>query len=591
MRHPGDNSAEGEEPPETGGPVRTLPERYTVRESDNRRFLICFEAPHIAVYVEPGFTASASAARKAPPCTIFLDGAAQSEPFMDLEKQIYNFDHHEGCVRAFMLATCEQVLVMILKGLDLRGRDWQIHANEPDLDTVLAIWLILNHARVQQKDFGGLARLCALVRLEGLIDAHGLEMTALSGLPPRPLLKTKKMIDYLRAEEVDLKSKGLWRDNDFLQYTALILHKVDRIIYKSEELDDVKDVQELARTEIGKNRIAVAVETRLGIYELEPYLNRMYGESLGVVFLKKDNGMYTIRSWDPFMPGDLNAVYKILNFNDPAVRGRADGDGWGGSAEIGGSPRESGTKLTPQQIVKACREAFQKPRPGRNPIRFIHSLMLTSAIVGAAAACQSYLPSPAWLRSPALRSLWAETDFIFFAALLLFSAVGLAILAHRRPWQFGIAAPAGKSWWVVFPFVFLSTLAIGFYFPYKGMGVAGTFEKIIYFVAALPLASEILFRSLTHGIMVSANNVQRPGGRWFFSFPSVAAASQYAVFLAFHLLWPDNSLKELQAAAAVECLALGCVLGLASGFVRERSQSVFPAILFHALGMAVFLVY
>jgi hypothetical protein len=493
-------------------------------------------------------------------------------------------------VRPFTLSTCEQVLVMILKGMDLRGPNWRVHANEPDLDTVLAIWLILNHVRVQQKDFGGLARLCALVRLEGLIDAHGLEMTALSGFPPKPLSKTKKMIDHLRSEEMDLKSKGLWRDNDFLQYTALILHKVDRIIYKSEELDDLKDVQELARIEIGRNRIAVAVETRLGIYELEPYLNRMYGESLGVVFLKKDNGMYTIRNLDPFMPGDLNAVYKILNFTDPAVRGRAGGDQWGGSADIGGSPREGGTKLTPQEIVKACRAAFQKPGSGRNLIRFIHSLMIACVIIGVAAIGQFYLPSQAWLSGPATRRLFAETDFILFAGLLLLSAMGLAILAHRRPWQFGIAAPTGKSWWFVFPLVFFSVLGIGSYFPYKGMGLGGTFEKIIYLMITIPLASEILFRSLIHGIMVSANNIQRSSGRWFFSFPSFAAAAVYAVFLASLLLLPDILLSGLKAAAWVECLLAGFVLGLANGFVRDRSQSVFPAILFHALGMAVFLI-
>ena len=133
------------------------------------------------------------------------------------------------------------------------------------------------------------------------------------------------MIEYLRAEEVDLKSKGIWKETDFLEHTALILHKVDRIIYTSEELDDVKDVKELARVVFGDNRIAVVVETQLGIYELESYLDRLYGESLGLVILKKDEGTYTLRSWDPFMPGDLNAVYNILNFIDPAVRGRPGG--------------------------------------------------------------------------------------------------------------------------------------------------------------------------------------------------------------------------------------------------------------------------
>ena len=67
---------------------------------------------------------------------------------MDHERQVYNFDHHEGCVRAFTLASCEQTLVMYMKGLDLQGREWNIFANEPDLDTILAIWILLNHSRI-----------------------------------------------------------------------------------------------------------------------------------------------------------------------------------------------------------------------------------------------------------------------------------------------------------------------------------------------------------------------------------------------------------------------------------------------------------
>ena len=78
-------------------------------------------------------------------------------------------------------------------------------------------------------------------------------------------MNLRKIIDYLSAEEVDLKSKGIWKENDFSEYTALILHKVDRIFYKSDELSDLKAVKELARVEIGNNRIAVIVETQLEI--------------------------------------------------------------------------------------------------------------------------------------------------------------------------------------------------------------------------------------------------------------------------------------------------------------------------------------
>ena len=92
------------------------PQRYVIKDSNAGRILNCLEAPNVAVHIETGLSVSASAARKSSPGTIYLDGAAQCEPFMDHEKHIYNFDHHEGCLRPFTLSTCEQVLIMILKG-------------------------------------------------------------------------------------------------------------------------------------------------------------------------------------------------------------------------------------------------------------------------------------------------------------------------------------------------------------------------------------------------------------------------------------------------------------------------------------------
>ena len=182
------------------GGITRLPQRYVIKDSGDTRILTCLDAPNIAVQVESGLTVSASTARKSPAGTIYLDGVAQSEPFMDHEKQIYNFDHHEGCLRPFTLSTCEQVLLMILKGLDLRSREWSVFANEPDLDTILAIWLILNHQRIQQKNSGRRQFLYALVRHEGIIDSHGLEMTEFSGLPTELLIKTKKSaMNYLRS--------------------------------------------------------------------------------------------------------------------------------------------------------------------------------------------------------------------------------------------------------------------------------------------------------------------------------------------------------------------------------------------------------
>src|SRR6059036_2949344 len=120
-------------------------------------------------------TIADSAARKAAPGTIYLDGAAEGGPFLDVEKGLFNLDHHEGCVRSFTLATCEQAMVVIRKGMDLQRRDWTIYANDPDLDTVLAIWVLLNHVRLNELNGKTRVRIMPLLRLQGLIDAQGLE--------------------------------------------------------------------------------------------------------------------------------------------------------------------------------------------------------------------------------------------------------------------------------------------------------------------------------------------------------------------------------------------------------------------------------
>jgi membrane protease YdiL (CAAX protease family) len=582
------DAASAKRPPDKASAITHLPQRYIIKDSDEGRFLSCLEAPNIAVQVEAGLTVSASAARKSPGGTIYLDGVAQAEPFMDHEKQIYNFDHHEGCLRPFTLSTCEQVLVMILKGLDLRGREWKVFANEPDLDSILAIWLILNHLRIQQKDAGRMQSLYALVRLEGIIDSHGLEMTEFSGLPPDLLIRTKKMIDYLRAEEIDLKKKALWEQEDRLEHTVLILQKLDRIIYRSHDLADFKELKELARVELAGGRIAVVVEAELGIYELEPYLHRIYGESLGLAILKKAEGLYTLRRLDPFMPGDLDDVYRILNYRDPGVRCRTNNHRWGGSGDIGGSPRGISTKLSPGEIAQACRDAFQDPSAAAYAIHFFYALVTVSAIIAAAVISNLWLASGSWLSGAAAGALISKTDIAFFVALIVFTVAALMGISRARWWRFGIRVPTGKDWWIFLSVIVLAAMAGGVYFPDSALGSLNFNATAVYIFIVIPLASELLFRGLAHGILAKGTPTQGCNSRWFFSYPAVASAILYAAFIIglvflpriLEGVFPEKSIAETALAAFA--------FGLANGLVRERSRSIFPAIAFHAAALGIF---
>ncbi len=559
-----------------------LPERYVIKTSDADRALICLEAPNISVHVEAGLSFAGSVARKSPNGTIFLDGVAQSEPFMDHERQVYNLDHHEGCVRAFTLATCEQALVMYMKGLDLQSREWNVFANEPDLDTVLAIWILLNHARIGQQGSTQRRILFALVRFEGIIDSLGLELRELSALPPELMRKIQRVIDHLRATEMALKKSNRWIHYDYLAYCVEILHKIDQIFFKASDFADFQGVHELARVDLTEQRIAAVVEADMGIYEIEPHLNKIYGSRLGIVFLKKGDNAYTVRQMDLFMPVTLEEIYDWLNFSDPAVRSRAQAQKWGGAADIGGSPRDSGTALTPREIVQVCRKAVQKP----SLLRQAYQFGSTAALVGMILLCAQFArlawPPERWIAPLDVHPFWANANFSFITVLFLATAISLFFTAGRRSWQFGWSFPGGVSWWLFLPLSLIAGTAGGVYVPVDTAGGAITATIFGLGIIAMPLVTEMLFRSLGHGMLAQTHPIQRHDSRWFLSWPNLASALMYAVFvLGFSATAANPGIRE-KVIVGISAL----LFGLSQTMVRERSQSIWPAILFHMIAAA-----
>ena len=234
-------------------------------------------------------------------------------------------------------------------------------------------------------------------------------MRELSGFPEDLLQKLMRVIDRLRAEELELKKAGEWAGTNFLDYTLGVLRKLDQFLIKQGELDDFKGIEELARIELINNRIAVVVESDLGIYELEPHLAKLYGNRLGWVALRRGEKDYTLRQMDLFMPVNLEDVYQRLNFMDPAVKGRLNVNRWGGSGDIGGSPRSTGTRLAPAEIVSACRDVIDKRSDIRHVKRFLTSAVLAVLIlVAAIATAQTGIrrtgwSAKGWPRGPVIR--------------------------------------------------------------------------------------------------------------------------------------------------------------------------------------------
>jgi hypothetical protein len=589
-----DRMARGLAPADAGaglpGPAEPRPAsaRYRIREDPDGRVLVCSEAPTLRVRIERGVAVTAAAARGASPGTIFVDGAAQGEPFVDPQRAVYNLDHHEGCVRAFTLAACEQAMVLIRKGLDLRKRDWTVVANDVDLDALLAIWVLLNHLRLSGPDPRTRAAVMPLVRLEGVIDAHGLELVDLAALPSELLQESRRRLDRLIGREQALKSTGLWQRIDPLEYAVDRLTALDAQIYPPDHFEDVAEIEELARFDLCAGSVGVVCRAKVGIYEVEQQLRRFHGDRLGLLVLQKAPGEYALRQVDPSLPVVLDDVYELLNLVDPASGGNLSSNRWGGSSEIGGSPRTTGTGLDLPRIAEVLRQAYQRSSLSARVLRVAWAALGSSLALALALAA---IPAAHGLERE-LGALAREPALWFGTTLGLFCACFLGLVARRNPGVFGLRRPTGRGAWWLLPLAALGAAVGGVWTPAGALAPVGppslAWLALLAF-ALLPLGAEVLFRGLVHGGLAWAFPIQRAGGPRFVSWPALVSGTLYAPW---SIVLPAASvLSTPSGAGAWNAPVWGSlVFGVSCAMARERSESLLLPVLFHALCVPVALL-
>lgn len=256
------------------------------------------------------------------PNTIYLDGAVQG-PIIDNDRRSYSFDHHGGCVRAFTLATCQQVAIALELGLDPEGLDVVI--NDIDADTVLAVWLLQNRLdRIDCADlddlFDAKDRLDELVERIGFVDSHG---PAVPGHPPHPL--------HAALTPRFGEAQSLAMLEEYLQ-------QVDRYI----ETGAAPEARAPQRAPAFGLRDGKLVD--LGMVS---GFQDVYGAGcpVGIVCVPGADGTtgYTVGKVSDFVQYDIGAFLARCNELEP---------GWGGGSTIGGAPRLEGRRssLTREQV-------------------------------------------------------------------------------------------------------------------------------------------------------------------------------------------------------------------------------------------------
>lgn len=579
--------ARGEEPREESAEQGQLPNRYNLRELTGSKTLLCSEAPGLSVSFDRAYGFSETEARKLGERAILLDGAGQFAPLVDDAAHLYNLDHHQGCSRAFTLATCEQALILVLKGLQLDKGDWTIYANEPDLDTVFAIWVLLNHRRVRQLDARQRDAILPLLRLEGAIDANGFEVAEYCGLPQSILLEEKARLDRLHQMELEVKRSGAWADTDLAEYTRSMLWEIDRYVYQASDFSDYDSVDEIyGHVDIGADHVAVVCRDGSGIYDVERRLKKVWGNRLGIVALEREERQYTLRRTAALAGIELEDAYSKLNLLDPVVDGRPPEKRWGGSDDIGGSPRPVGTGLTALEIGNILKLTFKSATPWQHLQRFATTALwavglgMVAALTLFASRLSGYdLETDRWSRSAAELALVASA--VSAAAWLLTRK-----LSSGWTWLFGWRRPAGKDWIFLVPVVLIGAAMGGVWSP----ATVSRNELSAVAIAAIlvsAMATELSFRGLLHGLMILDYRVQSVQGRWLLSRPTVATALLFAAMTTIFAWqgWISGCPLDLPSQPDLGAVAGGALLaGLALGMIRERSLSVWPCFGVMALG-------
>ena len=291
---------------------------------------------------------------RAPRCSVALDGYVIGGPKFDAHKVVANYNHHEGVDRLATRATCGQVLMAIRRGFfrafrDDRGPCLTAYVNDCDEDVCVS-WYLLSHGALSEQTMNPL--LNRLVMMEDALDAT-------AGAYPFPAdLPVLRELAWVFEPYRQFRLSGGLDRRDARAFRAVVEDVVGRV-----ERHVVGRGSEVP-LDVRYDRIGggagwtmvreVGNEARTGLHA--------DGVLAFVSVRERRDGRHTyvVGRTSPFVAFPVRRVLDACNSVESALAGDLGGDVWGGSDEIGGSPRAAGSRLTPdlvERIVRECCDA------------------------------------------------------------------------------------------------------------------------------------------------------------------------------------------------------------------------------------------
>lgn len=279
--------------------------------------------------------------------SIALDGYVKGQPRFNREGTHVNFDHHEDVNRLATRCTASQVSMAIKGGLlsIFRPENTVVWVNDCDWDVCLALWLLRNPTRIVGTRSEPL--IARIVFNTDMMD------TCAGAYPIDPNDRIMAEMAWVFAPYTDARTQGRVTQLNAAEMETIIDAVLARISLYSMGQGEVQ-APDLRYNLIGGGSGWKMVE-EIGVDART--LMRAKGICAFVSYRGKKNGcyIYTIGNLSPYGGFDLLLLYKMLN----QAEGLEGNDVWGGSDNCGGSPRERGSSLSPQDLAKHI-EDFQR---------------------------------------------------------------------------------------------------------------------------------------------------------------------------------------------------------------------------------------
>lgn len=261
------------------------------------------------------------------------------------------YDHHKGCVREATLCTAKQVNRAIRTGLFKAFKQCGhpriiAYAQDIDDDVMLATYQLRHPSHANRK------RLKEIIELVDLLD------TVNGFYPVQKRWHLLKMQVWVMEPYAEARMSEDWDSMDAATMHSLMEKMHERL--RKTMYGHFHEAEPDTRYKLLEAHGEFAVIEEIGRYARYELAKKGFSSFLAVTKRKDGRYRYTLARKAPYIVDrPIIQDYAVLN----ALEGKTPmNDEWGGSTLGGGSPQQSGSRLTPDQVVAALRASTESVR-------------------------------------------------------------------------------------------------------------------------------------------------------------------------------------------------------------------------------------